>query len=132
MKLLLVILISLTLMGQQPKKQSKSKSSKAKQVEVYDPDKLPPGEVACGRIGSTKAPPCQCVKHRMKKVDEEHEKCMQIVDRKARMECGLKIDPCPPVIDREQSWTHYDDKGEPMPEQCSRSCKLARCECCHS
>ena len=132
MKLLLIFLFLVTPTFAQRRPAAPKPKPAPKAAEVYDPDKLPPGEVACGRLSSTKSAPCECMKHRVKIRDEQQAKCLELVGRKARIECSLKINPCPAVIDQEQSWTATDEQGAPMPAQCRRSCKLARCECCHS
>lgn len=97
--------------------------------EPYDPDNLGPGEVACGRPGSTKAPPCQCRDHRERMQEEESSKCRELKDIKARVECYARVPHCPPVRDAENP-EYNTETGEPMPPQCKRTCRKARCECC--
>lgn len=131
MKFLLILLLLVTPSLAQ-RRPTTPKPKPAPKAEVYDPDKLPPGEVACGRLSSTKSAPCHCMKHRVEIRDKEQAKCLELVDRKARIECASKINPCPAVVDAEQANWSLDEEGAPMPAQCRRSCKLARCECCHS
>lgn len=104
-----------------------------KKEEKYDPDTLPPGEVACGRVGSKRAPPCKCVQHRQKVIEEALEKCKYISDRDSRMACFKTTVPaCEDVkVMDSESWV-YNDQGERMAPQCKRTCSKARCECCHS
>jgi hypothetical protein len=107
---------------------------------AYDPDKLGPSEIACGRTGAKNAHPCECMKHRVKLADAARDKCMTIVDDKQRLACGLAADAChvTGLVDADvyRSGRNYDDDGNPlaepaaMPQQCARSCSKARCECC--
>lgn len=134
MKLLLVLIAAGSLLfGQAPtpkKTTPKTEAKKKAPKDDYDPDKLPPGEIACGRLGSKSAPPCQCMKHRIQIQDDAIAKCDEINDRKERLTCLGKVPACPDVRDAEG--IHYNDLGQPMAAQCKRSCRLARCECCHS
>ena len=97
--------------------------------EPYDPDNLGAGEVACGRPGSTKAPPCQCKDHRERMQEEASEECRKLKDVRERVECMSRIPHCPPVRDAENP-EYNTETGEPMPPQCRRTCRKARCECC--
>ena len=97
--------------------------------EPYNPDNLQPGEVACGRHNSEKAPPCECRDHRERMQEEMSEKCRSIKELKERIECYSKIPHCPPVRDAENP-EYNTETGEPMPPQCKRTCQKARCECC--
>lgn len=95
----------------------------------YDPDKLAPGEVACGRP-SKRSAPCKCREIREKLVDDAQNTCriLHSNNKEKRIECIVNVNPCPAVIDHDNRWKD----GEAMPIQCSRSCTKARCECCHS
>ncbi len=98
----------------------------------YDPDKLPPGEVACGRRKSGEANPCKCMEARVKQSEEEQLRCELVPDKAARNECMRKHEVCsivPLDVDR-AGWD--PSTGQRMPAQCKRSCSKARCECCQS
>lgn len=99
------------------------------QVERYDPENLGPGEAACGRIGSKRAGPCGCMKHRLAIREREHAACDRLAGEE-RIRCHMAVDPCPVVADAE--YTQYNEQGERMPALCKRTCTRARCECCHS
>lgn len=144
-RILFVLCMSLLLSGQvntqtrpAPAKAKKTLAAPKPQAipvappkDDYNPDNLPPGEIACGRIGSKNAAPCHCMKARLKKADEAREKCMLIEDRQKRIECGLNADACQmSVVDAEG--IQYDADGNMMPTECKRSCHKARCECCHT
>ncbi len=104
-------------------------------VDTYDPDKLGPSEVACGRPSSKKSPPCECVRHRMAKVVEERKKCSLIDDFRKSLECASAIDACTvKIIDSESFWggVMWGTKDKEMAPQCKRTCSKARCECCHT
>ena len=113
-----------------PKAKATAKKSTKKAEPPYDPDHLDPGEVACGRVGSKTAPPCSCVAHRDRIREEMTEKCRQISDRQKRVECLVEVPLCPAVRDAESG--EWDNEGNQMPPQCKRSCRRARCECCHT
>jgi hypothetical protein len=121
------------LAAEKPKPKAKPKAAP---VEVYDPDKLGPGEVACGRPHSVKSPPCECMKHRVAEADKARERCYGIVDRDERIKCAMAASPCAvKVVDAESAIYSQEDDGSvstSMPAQCKRTCRKARCECCHS
>lgn len=103
----------------------------SRKKDPYDPDKLPPHEVACGRKGSVKSTPCKCMRIRIEKAEKLRLTCELIKDDKKRMECNLNAEACNvQVLDAEHA--AYSETDEPMPVECSRSCTKARCECCHS
>lgn len=107
-----------------------TKTASPESEERYDPENLGSSEVACGRIGSKKAPPCGCMKHRIAIRDEAVQKCDFIEDRQKRMECFIAVPQCPDVTDRDHP--AHDAAGNQMPPQCKRWCSKARCECCTS
>ena len=122
-------LISISLLfsrGKPPtKKQEKSRT------EVYDPDKLPPGEVACGRFGIKNPVPCECMKVKEAEAQKERDKCNTFSDRLERAKCKVSVDACSVPV-RDHDSFEYDHDGVTMPAQCSRSCSKAKCECCRT
>jgi len=94
-------------------------------IDSYNPDTLPPGEVACGNPHSKRSAPCECMKARLKIQDEQMARCGQLLERKTRMEClRTTVERCPVVLDEDGA------RREGMAAQCKRSCTRARCECC--
>lgn len=120
MKRLITFSLSLVLLAQSPRSKSKP--------EPYDPDKLAPMEIACGREGAKNAASCKCMEARRKRSLEEQVKCKDITVPFDHAACMVYAqDICVQhVIDREHSWIEH------MPVECSRYCSKARCECCHS
>lgn len=92
--------------------------------EAYDPDKLGPMEIACGRVGAKNSAPCKCMNERTRIRSKAIEKCEFMEVGKARNECYAAVDHCPAVSDR--------DSAEGMAAHCKRWCSKARCECCHT
>jgi hypothetical protein len=121
MRVLIFSVLTLLLFSQQTPRGKK---------DDYDPDKLNPGEVACGREGSKKSAPCTCAKERHKKIAEMYEQCdLNFAGDKAKYrECVSKIPECwdMKVVDEDEA------RRTDMPAQCKRSCTRARCECCKS
>ncbi len=100
-------------------------------VEQYDPTKLSPGEVACGREDPRSPDRCQCIKHRMAASEKAQLECHKVEDKKERIKCFLSNEVCS-IVPTDVDSAGYDDNGERMPSQCKRSCTKARCECCKS
>lgn len=102
--------------------------------DEYDPDKLAPSEVACGRMGSKKSPPCQCVKFREEKAMVAMEECRRLHanDTRARLACYAKAPACGDIAVSDAEHIRTDADGKEMPRVCKRTCHRARCECCHS
>lgn len=93
--------------------------------DTYDPTKLGPGEVACGRKGLVT---CHCMKARLEKSDAARKKCGTLFGRD-RLECIVSSDVCEmEVIDVDLSW----QEDVAMAVECKRSCTKARCECCQT
>lgn len=95
----------------------------------YDPDALPSAEIACGRLTKRERESrCHCMRHRLEARKAEEQRCLASGgSREAVLECVAAIRLCElPVVDAEQA------TRENMPEQCKRSCSLAKCRCCHS
>jgi hypothetical protein len=118
--LFLCLLVTLAFAAEKPKVKSKP--------DPYDPDKLPPLEVSCGRPTAQRNSACECMKHRQELADVERKKCDRIKDEKERAKCSVMVNDCPAVNDVDGP--SYNDEGYPMPAHCKRSCKLAKCECC--
>ena len=132
----LVLAIAFAQPVQIPKKSAiQSKKDWPKKIETkddYDPDKLGPGEVGCGRPSSVKSPPCKCMEHRVKKAAEERLKCSLIASKEERQKCLNDSDACNvTVIDAEHAGWSGEESSE-MPAQCKRTCRKARCECCQT
>lgn len=105
----------------------------------YDPERLAPGEIACGRAKGRASTPCACMKYRAEAAQKRFELCQAIDDKKQRRECTLAAEACSiAVVDGDMNYdaatrnlSHPAGWGK-MPQQCKRSCTKARCECCHS
>jgi hypothetical protein len=135
-KLVLLGFLAIMVLDGQQKKTSPGKRlatpKPTAQVEVYDPDNLGPGEIACGRLTSKKSPMCECMKHRVKEADKAREVCHLITDRTKRIECAMSADACQVKVVDAEAAAYSEDMSEQMPAQCKRTCRKARCECCHS
>jgi hypothetical protein len=100
---------------------------KAKPIP-YDPDKLPPLEVSCGRPTAARNSPCECMKARNEAVQKEREQKCGTKMGLDRAKCEVSINECPEVTDQDSP--SYNSEGYPMTVHCKRSCKQAKCECC--
>ena len=104
---------------------------KAQQVERYDPDKLGPGEVACGREDPGKSDRCKCMQHRQKASESAQLECYKVENKAERAKCMIANEICS-VVPRDAEHAEYDNEGNQMPSECKRTCRKARCECCKS
>ena len=135
MKLLLTLILLIDALGQTPPKTKASPSPKRPAAVRESP--LGPGEIACGREDRGAEPhPCDCMKHRLAAAAKAPERCMTILDDKARLQCGLQAEACNmPVVDADAFRVAVGEDGEPpkgMTQQCTRSCSRAKCRCCHT
>lgn len=124
------LLVVAVLMAAQtaPKQKAKPKPSKPAAEEPYDPAKLRPGEIACGRELPGEPDACKCMTHRMKMSEEAQAECEKISDKTERAKCMVSNEACAMMpITRDSPGYDYS-----MPAQCKRWCTKARCECCKS
>ncbi len=134
MKTAILAMIAVVLLAQTqttPRPRPAPKKSQPKAVERYDPDKLPPGEVACGREMPRAEDNCECMKHRIKAAEQAQAICEKASDRIERAHCMIANEACS-IIPVDVDSAGHDQNGERMPAQCRRSCTKARCECCKS
>jgi hypothetical protein len=96
--------------------------------DPYDPDKLPPLEVSCGRPTAERNTPCECMKARNEAAQKERERKCGNKFGLDRAKCEVSVNECPEVTDQDSP--SYNSEGYPMTVHCKRSCKQARCECC--
>lgn len=125
MKTLTALLITFSLLAADaPKKPA----AKAPVKDTYDPDKLRPGEIACGRMGAKNAAPCSCMRTRFQKSQAAIKVCYNITDDEKRGAC---LDQAGKACSVEV--TDVDAAmGNDMPIECKRSCTKSRCECCRT
>lgn len=119
MKLTLTFLLGILIVAGQTKPKN----------EKYDPEKLAPNEIACGRSKGRAATPCNCMEARSKEHDEKIQACLLGPRGEVYKTCikltGALCDTKP--VDLETSYKNWEAA---MPVNCSRSCHTARCECC--
>lgn len=107
---------------------------------VYDPDKLPNYEIACGRDGAHNSAPCHCVKERIRIQEELYAKCelvpRSLLDKTAYKDCLRNVPECKDIkvldVDSWNNNKYSNPETNPVAPFCKRSCSQARCECCKS